>query len=114
MIAPSGTWYEWLAVSMLQSAYRANSFQPTDTWVQPRIGEISAYIIALGQLAYQATDKVLYDLDEWTSKGFAYDWVEAMDAVVRSFSGEISWVSAASWVNWNSQEALLLNQLPRR
>lgn len=111
---PSGTWYEWVAAAMLQSAYRASTFKErnnTSTWKWARSSPISAYIIALGMNAYNETDKTLYDLCEWDSPGLSGNWADAIQSVKDNLGQEIGWMQHAQWLPYSGEEIQRLRNM---
>ncbi|MEJ5312589.1 MAG: RHS repeat-associated core domain-containing protein, partial [Anaerolineae bacterium] len=43
------------------------------------IPDLSTYMIAMGIINYHYPDDFIFELGNWKSKGFPWDWVEAMD-----------------------------------
>jgi RHS repeat-associated protein len=83
------SWDEWLAVTILQSAFRARTISDRNditTWSNHRViddykNKLSGYIIARAQLDWTATDQVLYDLKSASFLQGAEDWAVAVNSV---------------------------------
>ncbi len=116
------SWDEWLAVTMLQAADRVRNYRSENdvsSWGNPRIvddteNQVSAYIIALGQVAWSESDKTLYDLSEWASPGGAYDWAAAVAGVrdnTHHFWPELRSLFDGGYIEMTNQERQHLQEI---
>jgi RHS repeat-associated protein len=67
-----------MALAILRSSWRARQYFKTQSSCRYE-PPLSAYRIAIGIIHFRESDVTLYEPSSWTSKGFQWNWVEAMD-----------------------------------
>jgi hypothetical protein len=98
---------ELLALSILRSADRARQYYRASG--QP-VHPLSAYSVAMGLQAYTATNDKLYRLENWTSKGFYYEWIDVMDNTARLLGMDLG--IPDDYLPYTMEERELLDRLP--
>jgi hypothetical protein len=114
------TWDEWLAVIILQAAFRArtiNERNDTRGWNNPRVvdgdqNQLSVYILARAQLDWTKGDSELYDLILSNFMQGAYDWTRAVTSIrdnTHEFWPELNSLYTGGYREFTDQERAAFN-----
>ena len=99
---------EILALETLHSAYRARRYYALNGHPDH---PLSAYTVAMGIEGYRLPAETLYDLRNWTSKGYYYDWVRMMENTSHLLGLRLT--IPDDYLPFTPEEQALLDRLPR-